>query len=168
MITQSYILNMIPNDILPVVYVSQYDDGARTISFELYDGTEAYTPTSAKVRIKGKEKQCTISSNVVSFVVDENFTEEAGTFLGEITDTKSNGVVASCNFKFAVDFTPIQKENTEESAVTTLNANRAQIALKAPLSMTPDLELGDIVTDDEYEEEEKEEAEDENADGNIE
>lgn len=167
MITQAYKLNMIPNDILPVVYVSQYDDGARTISFELYDGAEAYTPTNAKVRIKGKEKQCTISSNVVSFVVDANFTEEAGTFLGEIVDTKDNGVVASCNFKFAVDSTPIQEENTNESAVTTLNANRAQTALKAPLLTTPDLELGGLVTDDEYEEE-KEEAEDENADGNIE
>lgn len=50
MIANTYSLNMIPDRVLPLVMVSQYDS-SRTIVFNLYDGESEYSPTSAKVLI---------------------------------------------------------------------------------------------------------------------
>ena len=50
MIINTYNLNMIPDRVLPLVMVSQYDS-ARRIVFNLFNGTEEYSPTSAKVLI---------------------------------------------------------------------------------------------------------------------
>lgn len=104
MITQSYELNMIPHWTRPIVRVSQYDDGARTISFTLKNGESDYTPVNPTVFIRETQIPCTVSNNVVSFVVTGNVTQEAGAFEGEIRDDG----MGSNNFKFVVDGTPLE------------------------------------------------------------
>lgn len=108
MITQRYDLDIIPTFTPPIVRVSQFDDGGRTITFKLHKGTGSYVVTSAQVFVKGIEVPCTGSSSNVSFVVTADVTEEGGIFLGEVRDTTAKGICASCNFIFVVDNTPMR------------------------------------------------------------
>lgn len=102
MITQSYELNMIPHWTRPIVLVSQFDDGARTISFILKNGEDYYIPVNPVVFIGETEVPCTVSNNAVSFVVTSDITQTAGAFEGEIRDEG----IGSNNFDFIVDGTP--------------------------------------------------------------
>lgn len=106
MIYQSYVLNMIPRYVKPIVSVSQFDDGGRTISFELKSGENDYIPVNPVVFIGETEVACTVSGNVVSFVVDSSLTQDGGLYLGEVRDT-DDGVIGSSNFGFLVDGTPM-------------------------------------------------------------
>ena len=108
MITQRYDLDIIPTFTPPIVRVSQFDDGGRTIGFKLYKGTGSYAQTSAQVFVKGIEVPCTVLGVYVYFVVTADVTNEPGIFLGEVRDTTARGICASCNFIFVVDNTPMR------------------------------------------------------------
>lgn len=118
MIVNRYKLNTIPDRVLPLVMVSQFDT-ARQIEFELYDGTEEYAPTSAQILIGTNQYEGTISSNIVSFTVPSELTQESQYLFGEIVCFNS-GRMGTCNFRFKVDFTPLESENNE-----TLTINQA-------------------------------------------
>lgn len=122
MITQTYKLNMIPFGVLPLVNVSQYDNGARTIVFNLYNGEEEYTPTDVTITLGDKTVNGTIDGSSVSFVVTHDLTQESGIFLGEITDSNNNGIISSCNFKFRVDSTPYDGSTPQDEDVSELNS----------------------------------------------
>lgn len=107
MIVNTYNLNMIPDRVLPLVMVSQYDS-SRTIVFNLYDGENEYQPTSAKVLIGTNQYDATVSSNQVTFNVPSDLTQTAQYLFGEIVATDSNGKMGSLNFKFRVDSTPLE------------------------------------------------------------
>ena len=102
MIVNTYSLNMIPDRVLPLVMVSQYDS-SRRIVFNLFNGTEEYSPTSAKVLIGTNQYEGTVSGNQVTFNVPSELTQEAQYLFGEIVATDSNGKMGSLNFKFKVD-----------------------------------------------------------------
>lgn len=119
MIVNTYSLNMIPDRVLPLVMVSQYDS-SRRIVFNLYDGTEEYQPTSAKVLIGTNQYEGQVSGNQVTFNVPSELTQEAQYLFGEIVATDSNGKMGSLNFKFKVDSTPLEVAQTN-----TLNLNRS-------------------------------------------
>ena len=132
MIVNTYNLNMIPDRVLPLVMVSQYDS-SRRIVFNLFNGTEEYQPTSAKVLIGTNQYEGTVSGNTVTFNVPSELTQEAQYLFGEIVATDSNGKMGSLNFKFKVDSTPMEFTQTN-----TLTLNRS---LSNGLKMGLDLKL---------------------------
>lgn len=111
MIVNTYNLNMIPDRVLPLVMVSQYDS-SRTIVFNLFNGTEEYSPTSAKVLIGTNQYEGTVNGNQVTFNVPSELTQTAQYLFGEIVATDSNGKMGSLNFKFKVDSTPLEVAQT--------------------------------------------------------
>ena len=113
MITQTYNLNMIPDKVLPIINVSQYDDSSRTIIFNLFDGENSYTPTSVKVKIGSAEINGTISGNSVSFLLPTSLTENSGEVIGELIDVD----MGSLNFILNVDSTPIYDWNTTDQTL---------------------------------------------------
>lgn len=132
MITNYYNLNMIPDRVLPLVMVSQYDT-SRCIVFNLYDGENEYQPTSAKVLIGTNQYDGEVNGNQVTFNVPSALTQTAQYLFGEIVATDSNGKMGSLNFKFKVDSTPL-----EVSQTNTLTLNRS---LSNGLKMALDLNL---------------------------
>lgn len=112
MITQTYNLNMIPDRVLPIVNVSQYDS-ARTIVFNLFDGKEEYIPTSVSVKIGTTTLSGTISSNSVSIVLPSSLMETSGQTIGELTDIN----MGSLNFIFNVDSTPLPSVNPHDETL---------------------------------------------------
>jgi len=119
MIVNTYSLNMIPDRVLPLVMVSQYDT-SRCIVFNLFNGNEEYQPSSAKVLIGTNQYEGQVSGNQVTFNVPSELTQTAQYLFGEIVATDSNGKMGSLNFKFKVDSTPMEVAQTN-----TLTLNRS-------------------------------------------
>ena len=132
MIVNTYNLNMIPDRVLPLVMVSQYDT-SRCIVFNLFDGENEYQPTSAKVLIGTNQYEGQVNGNQVTFNVPSELTQTAQYLFGEIVATDSNGKMGSLNFKFKVDSTPM-----EVSQTNTLTLNRS---LSNGLKMGLDLKI---------------------------
>lgn len=115
MIYQDINLNMIPSGVRPIVNVSQYDVGERTLRFALFQDASVYTiPSSSVVTIRGKkpdatafEYQCSYSANVVSVTVQEQMTVLAGKLPCEIRVTKGSTILGSANFYMMVESGPI-------------------------------------------------------------
>ena len=112
MITQKYNLNMIPDKVLPVINVSQFDS-SRTIVFYLYDGENSYTSTSVSVKIGSTTLNGTISGNSVSIVLPSALMETSGEQMGELIDAN----MGSLNFIFNVDSTPIPTVNPHDETL---------------------------------------------------
>lgn len=112
MITQTYNLNMIPDKVLPIVNVSQYDS-SRIIVFNLFDGEEEYIPTSVSVKIGTTTLSGTISSNSVSIVLPSSLMETSGQTIGELVDVD----MGSLNFILNVDSTPLPSVNPHDETL---------------------------------------------------
>ena len=135
MIVNTYNLNMIPDRVLPLVMVSQYDS-SRRIVFNLYDGESEYQPTSAKVLIGTNQYEGQVSGNQVTFNVPSELTQEAQYLFGEIVATDSNGKMGSLNFKFKVDSTPLEVEQTNTLSMANRLSNGLKTALETKLEPT--------------------------------
>ena len=104
MIEQGYRLNIVPDKVLPLVKVSQYDT-ARVIRFYLYNEDEVYTPSgSIKVLIGTTQFVATIDGDSVYFTVPSSLTQTAQKLFGEVV---IGSTLATLNFIFEVDSTPI-------------------------------------------------------------
>jgi len=156
MITNTYNLNMIPNRVLPLVMVSQYDS-ARRIVFNLFNGTEEYQPTSAKVLIGTNQYEGTVNGNQVTFNVPSELTQTAQYLFGEIVATDSNGKMSSLNFKFKVDSTPLEVIQTNTLSMAKPLSNGLKTALD--LKLEPTEEQKDEPIEEPIEEPTEEEAE---------
>ena len=132
MIVNTYNLNMIPDRVLPLVMVSQYDS-ARRIVFNLFNGNEEYSPTSAKVLIGTNQYEGTVSGNQVTFNVPSELTQEAQYLFGEIVATDSNGKMGSLNFKFKVDSTPLEVIQTNTRTLGKSLSNGLKMGLETKL-----------------------------------
>ena len=144
MIVNTYNLNMIPDRVLPLVMVSQYDT-SRCIVFNLFDGESEYQPTSAKVLIGTNQYEGQVSGNQVTFNVPSALTQTAQYLFGEIVATDSNGKMSSLNFKFKVDSTPM-----EVSQTNTLTLNRS-LSNGLKMGLETKLEQKDEPTEEETE-----------------
>lgn len=132
MIVNTYNLNMIPDMVLPLVMVSQYDS-ARRIVFNLFNGTEEYQPTSAKVLIGTNQYDGTVNGNQVTFNVPSELTQTAQYLFGEIVATDSNGKMGSLNFKFKVDSTPLEVAQTNTLSMAKPLSNGLKMGLETKL-----------------------------------
>lgn len=132
MIVNTYNLNMIPDRVLPLVMVSQYDT-SRCIVFNLFDGENEYQPTSAKVLIGTNQYDGTVSGNTVTFNVPSALTQTAQYLFGEIVATDSNGKMGSLNFKFKVDSTPMEVSQTNTLSMARSLSNGLKMGLETKL-----------------------------------
>lgn len=135
MIVNTYSLNMIPDRVLPLVMVSQYDT-SRCIVFNLFNGTEEYQPTSAKVLIGTNQYEGQVNGNQVTFNVPSELTQEAQYLFGEIVATDSNGKMGSLNFKFKVDSTPLEVVQTNTLTLNRSLSNGLKMGLETKLEPT--------------------------------
>ena len=135
MIVNTYSLNMIPDRVLPLVMVSQYDT-SRCIVFNLFNGSEEYSPTSAKVLIGTNQYEGQVSGNQVTFNVPSELTQEAQYLFGEIATTDSNGKMGSLNFKFKVDSTPLEVVQTNTQTLNRSLSNGLKMGLETKLEPT--------------------------------
>ena len=148
MIVNTYSLNMIPDRVLPLVMVSQYDS-ARRIVFNLFNGTEEYQPTSAKVLIGTNQYEGQASGNQVTFNVPSELTQTAQYLFGEIVATDSNGKMGSLNFKFKVDSTPLEVIQTNTLTLGKSLSNGLKTALEPKITIeTIDKPIEEPVEDD--------------------
>ena len=135
MIVNTYSLNMIPDRVMPLVMVSQYDS-SRTIVFNLFNGENEYQPTSAKVLIGTNQYEGTVSGNQVTFNVPSELTQTAQYLFGEIVATDSNGKMGSLNFKFKVDSTPLEVIQTNTRTLGKSLSNGLKMGLETKLEPT--------------------------------
>lgn len=156
MIVNTYNLNMIPDRVLPLVMVSQYDS-SRRIVFNLFNGTEEYQPTSAKVLIGTNQYEGTVSGNQVTFNVPSELTQEAQYLFGEIVATDSNGKMGSLNFKFKVDSTPMEIVQTNTLTLGKSLSNGLKMGLETKLEEQKDEPIEEPIDEPVEEEEPTEE-----------
>ena len=123
---------MIPDRVLPLVMVSQYDS-ARRIVFNLFNGTEEYSPTSVKVLIGTNQYEGQVNGNQVTFNVPSELTQTAQYLFGEIVATDSNGKMGSLNFKFKVDSTPLEVMQTNTLSMSNCLSNGIKMGLDLKL-----------------------------------
>lgn len=127
MIEQNYILDTIPfQSAVPVVHVSQYDDGSRTLKFALVEGGSQYDMTGVtRAKINGKKPDSnafsydmTITDNVVSIDVTEQMTAVEGRVIAEVVLFDSNdGVLGTANFIIEVEKSPIDEGIMSDSDI---------------------------------------------------
>ncbi len=108
MITQKIKLNLIPGGILPRIKASQYDTGARTLVFKLFNGSKEFEiPTGSAVSIRGTKSdhtgfqyECEYSGSEVIAKITDQMTVSPGEVLSEIVITKDENRIATENFIF--------------------------------------------------------------------
>ena len=125
----TYKINFNTGLVKPIIYVSEGDDGLREIHFELYNNDEKLEPTNATIKINDVDITPTISSNVLSFIVDSTLSVE-GEYEGEVRCG-----MGSVNFKYVVEATPLS-ETTRVNNLSTLNRTSPRMA-----EIKPQLEI---------------------------
>ena len=93
-LTQIRKINLIPNNDIIVIPVSQYDTGEDRLVFELYKDNSPYTP-SGTAKIQGTrphgtfEHDMTINGNVLTCDLYADMTEDAGQVKANIVIARS-------------------------------------------------------------------------------
>lgn len=135
MIEQRYNLSMIPCGVNPIVRVSQYDDGSRTIVFNLTNNE--YEIEDAEIVIDGQTVESSIEGGKVQFIVYLAQTSESGMKRGEVR----LGDIGSLNFKFYVEKTPIELSANELNTLMSNSLSNRQTPLQSlenGLQLIPD------------------------------
>lgn len=110
MTSQTFNLDLIPQGVPPVVYVSQYDKG-QTWSINILKGGSPFSiPGGSVVTIQGTKGDgtgfqytCTFSGSVVTATEEQQMTVIAGDVPAEIRITKSGAIIGSLNFIIRVE-----------------------------------------------------------------
>ena len=107
MIVQNWKINLIPNNDIIVIPVSQYDTGEDRLVCELFKYDTPYTP-SGTAKIQGTrphgtvEHDMTISGNVLTCDLYADMTEDAGQVKANIVLTEGDDRTGSQLFFFSV------------------------------------------------------------------
>ena len=106
-IQQTTKINLIPNDDIIVIPVSQYDTGTNRLVFLLYKDDTPYTP-SGTAKIQGTRKNgtfehaLTISGNELTCDLYSDMTQDAGQVRSNIVLTEGDDRTGSQMFFFSV------------------------------------------------------------------
>lgn len=112
MITQSINLNLVPGGVLPIINVSQYDKGSRTLQIVLFNGVTAYQiPDGSSVTIQGTKADKTgfqyevdsFSGNVVTTDIEQQMTVFPGDVAIELSIAKGDDRLGTANFILRVE-----------------------------------------------------------------
>lgn len=108
MITQTLQLNLVPKGVWPRLYVSQYDAGSRTLTFEIYNGDQRFTLTSGTTaKIQGTkpdrhgfsyDASVDTSNNVITADITQQMTAAHGEAYCELVLFKSGQRIGTLNF----------------------------------------------------------------------
>ena len=109
-VTQTFDLNLIPEQAPVVVHCDQYDKGTGRLIIKLYDGDVAYTPTGT-AKIQGRKPDghgfvysTTLSGNTVTADLTEQMSAVSGHVRCQVVVTESTGRTGS--FAFILDVQP--------------------------------------------------------------
>lgn len=104
-------LPVVPGSILPIVHVSQYDVGSRTLKFNLVSYT---IPDGATVAIRGTKPDktgfsyaCTVADGGASVVVRDQMTVCAGRVRCELAISQNGTILHTARFVLDVDKAPL-------------------------------------------------------------
>lgn len=106
-IIQKHQINIIPNNDILVIPVSQHDTGEDRLVFELFNGDSTYSP-SGTAKIQGTtetgtfEHDMTISGNVLTCDLYADMTKDAGQVKANIVLTEGDDRTGSQMFFFSV------------------------------------------------------------------
>lgn len=110
MTSQTFSLDLIPQGIPPVVYVSQYDKGQTWSINILKDGSPFTIPGDSVVTVQGTKEDgtgfqypCTFSGSVVEVTEEQQMTVFSGDVATEIRITNGNDIIGSLNFIIRVE-----------------------------------------------------------------
>ncbi len=121
-----------PGGRVPVICLSQFDSGARTIRFDLYDSDDGRfrIPSGTEARIEGRKKDrngfsynssthtdvITVSDTYVTVTVQEQMTAVVGPVVCELVLTNDIGRIGSGNFVFKIEESPLDADTTMENS----------------------------------------------------
>lgn len=120
MITQTYTISTIKQSTPPIVKMSQYDHGSRTITFSVVDGSgQAVVLTGKTVRVEGTRldghafaEDCTVSGNTASFTDTSDMTNAPGAHPAELVIESDGDRLGTMNFVISVE-TAAMDENAD-------------------------------------------------------
>ena len=119
MYTQYTNLDVIPEGVRPVIYVSQYDNQTTALNFTLYKQNTLFDiPSGAGVIINGYKPDNTafsyaataIDTNTVTFSVTQQMTAVAGDVLCELRVRTSAEIIGTINFILRVEPAPLSDD----------------------------------------------------------
>lgn len=152
---QNQTINIIPDESIKSVHVSQGDVGRRLV-FNLFEGSTEYYPTDgAVVRIRGTKPSgygysviCDLSGNVVNVDTTEGMTDEFGQILSELQITIGETVLGTANFILSVEKNPHPDDVTDASIETAIQIGTRMDAIETRMDAVEDaieaLETGDV------------------------
>lgn len=143
MITQHYMIDLIPAGDPVVVHVSQYDKLARILAFDLYTGGVAFEPPAgATAQIRGTKPDgtvfnyaMTVSGITVSIPIPQQMALVAGDVICEIQITGNGSAqIGTANFILRVERSALDEEAAESSSDIPLFEELTQQATTAAAS----------------------------------
>lgn len=151
MTSQTINLNLIPNGVMPVLYVSQYDKG-QTWNFNIYSGSQTFTiPTGTGVVIQGTKKDntgfqypCTYSGNVVTATEQQQMTVYSGKVECELVLTKNSELIGSLNFILQVEPAALK----EDTIISETELPLIEQAVEIAQEIDQKLEIAEGYTED--------------------
>ena len=140
MITQHYMIDLIPAGDPVVVHVSQYDKLARILAFDLYVGGVAFEPPAgATAQIRGTKPDgtifnyaMTVDGITVSIPIQQQMALVAGDVPCEIQIVGDGGAqIGTANFLLKVERSALDEEAAESSSDIPLFEQLTQQAMEA-------------------------------------
>lgn len=139
MTTQSFNLDLIPQGVNPLVYVSQYDKGQTWLINLFVNNLPFNIPSGATVTVQGTKPDstgfqyaCTFSGNVVTVTEEQQMTVLAGKVPCEIVVALSGAKIASLNFCLAVEPSALSDETIISETQLPLIEEAAELAEQIP------------------------------------
>ena len=108
---QTINLNLIPQGIMPVVHLSQYDQEADgSLIFNIYNGVIPCDLTGCVAHIQGAKPdetlfdyECTVHDTYITCATEYQMTVVAGNYEAELRISKNDESVGTINFMFAIE-----------------------------------------------------------------
>lgn len=138
--SQTKTLNIVPDDSLKRIHLSQGDLG-RTLIFKLFEGSASYSPPAgATVKIVGTKpsgfgfsESCDYSGNTVTCVTTSTMTDEYGAVMSElvVTNQDETEIFKSANFMLLVEKDPHPAGTIDGDAENPVIANLNAVITQA-------------------------------------
>ena len=128
-ITQNYDIDLESTGERPVVKMSQFDTGSRTIAFTVYDGHELAHIDGCVARVDGTRSDgvefsvsCTVGTgSKVSFTINQEMTKAAGKHAAELVIIDASGnPIGTQNFIIDVEAAPMVRDSAASADDRTL------------------------------------------------
>lgn len=128
-ITQEYDIDLEATGEYPVVKMSQFDTGSRTIVFTVYDGRDLAAIDGMVARVDGTRSDgvefsstCTVGTgSKVSFTISQEMTKHAGKHAAELVIFDASGnPIGTQNFIIEVEAAPMMRDSAASADDRTL------------------------------------------------